>query len=318
MRLSIIVTVYNRETYLERCLLSLLHQSLEASEYEIIVVNDGSTDHSEQIIDDLAQQYAQIHKINKDNSGVADTRNVGLDAAQGFYITYVDSDDYAEEYSYRRILEIAEEHDYDIVLFDAYKEYGDHKEYFTMVEHANEGEITGNTYVLSSPAPWNKLIKRSLFTQGEIRFPSGLYYEDFATIPLLANEASSFYYIHTPIINYYQENDSITRSVGYQPRWKDMIKGAKQLEQLQQSYHNELEFMIYLYLLVRTSIWFLNCDHYEEINEIADYMKQVYPNWKKNPYVKKQPQKEKLIATLFYKKQGKLVKKLVNLKKKVK
>lgn len=314
MLLSIVVTVYNREAYLRRCLMSLLHQDLDPSEYEIIVVNDGSTDHSAQIIDEFVRQYSNIKKIDKSNSGVADTRNVGLRHATGTYLTYVDSDDFAEANAYGSLLQLALNHDYDIVVYDAYKTYDDHREYLEFEPEMKEGELDGHQYVLFSPAPWNKLMKRSLFERGNISFPSGMIYEDYATIPLLANVAQSYYYVKTPVVNYYQENDSITRGKTYQAKWNDMLKASKQLERLDTQYHTELEFNIYLYLLVRTSVNFLACDHYEELHEIASYMKQTYPSWRKNPYVKQRDANERFLAFMFSIHAGKGIKAMQKIK----
>lgn len=299
MQLSFIITVYNREKYLHRCLTSLLNQDIDKNEFEIVIVNDGSTDCSEKIIDSFVEKYPNIHKFNKQNSGVADTRNVGLMNAHGTYITYIDSDDFVEENSYGAILKFAFEHDYDIVLYDAYKTYDDHKDYYEFDNELAEGEISARDFVLFAPAPWNKIMKKELFTKGNILFPSGINYEDYGTLPLLANTAKSFYYIKKPIVNYYQENASITRSKVSRKAWKDMMVATKNLEKLDPKFHPELEFITYLYLLVRTNTSSYQLERFDEIKEVSHYMKKTYPNWRKNPYVQKRPKQERLLAFLF-------------------
>lgn len=318
MILSVIVTVYNREKYIERCLQSLVHQNLSEDDYEIIVINDGSTDASKAMIETMCQSYPQIHLYNKENSGVADTRNVGLSYATGTYLTYLDSDDFVEENAYPEILDIARIGNYDIIVYDAYKTYDESRIVYEFEPLIPEGPITGAEYVLFSPAPWNKIMKRELFALGNISFPSGLCYEDYATIPLLANVATSFYYAKRCVVNYYQGNESITRMGGFQKRLNDMLPASKQLEKLDNTYFPELEFTIYLYLLVRASISYMSYDHYQELDEIADYMKEKYPNWRANPYIKERSLKERCIAYLVYTKKARLIRVIKQMKRRVK
>lgn len=315
IQLSIIVTVYNREKYIERCLRSLLAQGLDKEQYEIVVVNDGSTDRSEEIITELAKEYSEIRLVNKENSGVADTRNVGLESARGTYITYVDSDDFLEPDAYRQLLEIAYGDDYDIVIFDLYKTYEDHSEYNELHSELAQGDITPKEYLQTTPSPCNKLMKRQLFEDGNIRFPSGIFYEDYATIPLLANEAKKIYYLKKPLYHYFQENTSITRTIGFQKKWWDMYTASVNLSKLDAAFYEEEESFIYLYLLVRTGIWYLQTDHFEEINKIVDYVEECFPKWWKNKYVKDRPFKEKLIAYLLFKRKGKYIRIFQNIKK---
>lgn len=314
IELSIIVTAYNREKYIERCLKSLLAQDMGSMDYEIVVVNDGSTDNTEKIIADMAQKNPRIRLINQENSGVADARNKGLECARGTYMTYVDSDDFMEENCYKGALELAIEGNYDIVMFDMYKTFEDHKEYSEVSSKLEEGEITRQDYVLCTPSPCNKLMKRKLFIDGDIHFPSGIYYEDYATIPLLANEAERIYYLKKPLLNYFQENNSITRTFGFQKKWWDMYTASVNLNKLNEEFRDELEYIIYLYFLHRTGVWYLQVDHFEELDKIADYMKEHFPHWRKNKYIKDRPKKERLISFLLFKKKGRYIQVLQKIK----
>ena len=317
-RLSIIVTVYNREKYIRRCLDSLLEQDISEEEYEIVVVDDGSTDLSGTIIDEYSSLYNNICVFHKDNRGVADTRNKGLELAKGNYITYVDSDDFVEKNSYRFFLELAEEKKCDILICDYYKSYEEYKEYVENADFLMEGFISPAQYILMTPSPCNKLMKKELFIRGNIHFPFGIFYEDYATIPLLANEAKIIYYVKKAYLNYFQENESITRNIGYQSKWWDMYTATQNLNKLKPIFRNELEFIVYLYLLVRTSSWYLQVGDLEKAEIIADYFKERFPNWKKNVYIKQRPAKERLIAQLVYLKAGKVIIDLMNLKKRMK
>jgi glycosyltransferase involved in cell wall biosynthesis len=119
-RISIIVPVYNTEKYLKKCLDSLVNQSLK--DIEIIIINDGSTDNSQNIIDEYKNKYPKLIKSYiKENGGLSDARNFGLAKAKGEYIGFVDSDDYVD-YKLFELLnnEIKKEKDIDIIRFQGY------------------------------------------------------------------------------------------------------------------------------------------------------------------------------------------------------
>lgn len=318
IRLSIIVTVYNREKYIRRCIDSLLNQNIPVDEYEILVIDDGSTDRSSVILDEYCKKNVNVRVVHKKNGGVADARNTGIEEARGIYITYIDSDDFVEENCYLEILEFVENNDYDLLISDYYNIVGEDKRYAEIAPFLNEGIITNNEYVLTTPAPWNKLIKRELFEKNNLRFPSGIIYEDYATIPLLANEAKTIYYLKKGYVNYFQDNTSITRTVGFQKKWWDMYIASENLNKMNPKYHNELEYLVYLYLLVRTSSWYLQVGHVEETEKIADYMRKYFPKWKNNYYVKRRAFKERFIAEMIYKKAGNRIIKLMDLKQRIK
>lgn len=105
-KVSVIVPVYNAEKYLEKCIKSILNQTLK--EIEIILINDGSIDSSKEIIEKYAKQDRRIVVVNKENSGPANTRNYGIKIAKGKYIGFVDSDDYIEAEMYEKLIEVAE------------------------------------------------------------------------------------------------------------------------------------------------------------------------------------------------------------------
>jgi glycosyltransferase involved in cell wall biosynthesis len=107
--ISIVVPVYNVESYLEKCIDSILNQSY--SNFELILVNDGSTDNSGKICSDFEKKDSRIKVINKDNGGLSDARNHGIDIASGRYITFIDSDDFVEV-------------DYIFYLYNLLKKYG--------------------------------------------------------------------------------------------------------------------------------------------------------------------------------------------------
>ncbi len=315
MKLSIIITVYNREKYIARCIESVLNQNLD--DYEVIIINDGSTDNSHNIIKQYADKYKdRIKYIKKENGGVSSARNEGIKQANGEYITYIDSDDYAEQNCYKEIYELAKKNNYDIVMYDAKKVFADRTEYMEALEGIYQGKITKKEYILSMPCPWNKLIKKEIIQKADFCFPEKILYEDYAMIPTLVNVANNIFYYKKQVINYYMSEESIMRDNGFKEKYLDIFKASEILkENIDMSiYKEELEFIYWENLLVNFSLLFYKYNKFEYIDRIADIMQKEFPHWKKNKYIKKQSIKKKIYAILFFKKKYIILKKLQKLK----
>lgn len=182
-KVSVIVPVYNTEKYLDKCLNSLVNQTIE--DIEIIVVNDGSTDDSLKIIKKYLKKYPEkIVLINQKNGGISVARNNGIKSATGEYIGFVDSDDFVELSMYESLYNLIKESESDIVVCD-------YKKYYTETETTTDVSAVKNittTNIYENPslindidyAPWNKLYKKSLFKG--IEFPKNKKYEDLSTI----------------------------------------------------------------------------------------------------------------------------------------
>ena len=118
-RLSILVPVYNVEHYLERCVRSIENQDISKNDYEVLLINDGSTDNSLSVANNLAEEFSNVVVYSKANEGLSATRNFGIDHAQGKYIMHVDSDDFLVEDTIGKILEIAEKNQLELCFFNA-------------------------------------------------------------------------------------------------------------------------------------------------------------------------------------------------------
>jgi len=116
--LSIVIPIYNVEKYLDACLNSILKQDYYPNEIEVICVNDGSTDNSASVVDKYSAVYPNVRLINKQNGGVSSARNVGLDAAQGDYIWFIDGDDFIADGSLKCLLGLIKENLSDGITFD--------------------------------------------------------------------------------------------------------------------------------------------------------------------------------------------------------
>ncbi len=201
---SIVVPVYNVEAYLRRCLDSLVDQTYE--DIEIWVVNDGSPDNSQEIIDEYAEKYPKVHSLIKENGGLSDARNFGLQYVDSPYVMFTDSDDYVEKDMVERCMKKIEEDGSDIVVFDYFQDYvalGRTEIIACRIEEgAYELEEEHSLLAYTPNAAWNKLYRTSLFKDNDILYPKGIIYEDLATTFKLLQLADKISYLNVPLYHY--------------------------------------------------------------------------------------------------------------------
>lgn len=297
-KVSIIIPIYNSEKYLNRCLDSLVNQTLE--DIEIITVNDGSTDKSEEIIKSYMDDKRIIF-INKKNGGQASARNLGLTKANGDYIIFIDSDDYTNldmcEKAYK-----AAQNMYDIVCMDYYTVKGDNKKYFKILDDKQSGEISVKEYLFSSAGPCNKMYSKKFLLENGFAFPEGITYEDYAAIPSLGKYNPKVYYLNYANFYYVFHESSTMQSKIYKSSFEDIFKATDFLYNnlINTNLKEELEFLIIHHLLYLGSLNFYKYRKFNQIDRIAEYMRVYFPKWRKNKYMKKFTKKEKLLLYLFY------------------
>ena len=210
---SIIIPVYNVEDYLEKCLSSVVEQSLK--EIEIIIVNDESTDNSLNIIKAYAANDSRIIIINQKNKGLGGARNSGIDIATGEYLFFLDSDDYIRNNTLDYLYHYATENLLDLVVFN----YEKVDEYGKVIHKTNFGndivskddafrKIVGHR---TSPQAWNKLYKRHLFTDTDIRYPQKFLHEDLPVTYKVFWYAERIGYTNECFYSWLTRGDSITQ-----------------------------------------------------------------------------------------------------------
>jgi glycosyltransferase involved in cell wall biosynthesis len=216
-KLSIIVPVYNVEKYLERCIRSIVTQNVPASSYELIAVNDGSTDGSREILSRLQSEYPFIQIINKKNGGSSSARNAGIEQAAGEYIFFIDSDDWIADDALSFLLNWIEDYPVDILWFGACEVYdnGKHVSLATHLPPDNtvmpvEDFLTGNYSVRTSA--WMSLFARRLLDENNIRFKEGFLCEDEDFIVKVFSVARQFVCNSRFIYYYYHRFQSISHS----------------------------------------------------------------------------------------------------------
>lgn len=213
-RLSIIIPVYQVETTLDRCIESILRQSF--TDYEIILVDDGSTDGSGKICDEWKEREPRISVIHQSNRGLSAARNTGLELARGEYIAFVDSDDTLADNTLAEIMQGIERYaDCRIIEFPVFVRYGSRLEYvLTFKErlYNNVKDYWLNQQGYLHAYTCNKVYRRDLFKT--IRFPDGKVFEDVITTARLLQEAGSIATIDKGLYYYMSNPKGITCTAG--------------------------------------------------------------------------------------------------------
>lgn len=290
-KVSVIVPVYNTENFLERCLNSLVNQTL--NDMEIIVVNDGSTDASQEIIDRFANDFPNIIRAyRKKNGGLSSARNYGLDKATGEYIGFIDSDDYVELDMFEKMYNKTCSRNFDVVVCDVRYVYKEKN--FIASSRINNDLISKdqvkNHMVDIYPAAWNKIYKCNLFN---VRFKKGIWYEDVEFLYRLFPYVNSIGVVKEPLINYVQRDGAIThtfdeRVYDYISNWNGIVQFYKS-NNIFDEYYSEIEYSYvrYLYMtFVKTATNFSKKEFNKACLKAKQNVLNTFPNYKKNKYLK--------------------------------
>lgn len=289
-KVSVIVPVYNVEKYLERCLDSLVNQTLD--DIEIIIVNDGTKDNSEKIIKEFLDKYPQkIIYLKKENGGLSDARNYGIPYAKGEYIAFLDSDDYIEKEMYKEMYELAKKENSDMVECDFIWEYPDKiKEDIGQIYNGKK-EMLEKVRVVA----WNKLIKRSILEKTKIQFPKGLRYEDveftYKLIPYLDKVA----FLKKPYIHYTQRDNSIINVQNERTKEifivLDNVLDYYKANNFYDEYKEEIEYVYARFLLCSSLLRMVKIKDKNIRKKLLETtwknLNTKFPNWKNNEILNK-------------------------------
>lgn len=217
---SIIVPVYNAENFLVRCVGSVLNQ--EYTNFELILVDDGSKDNSGAICDSLAERDDRVCVIHKENTGVSDSRNRAIEQAKGKYLQFLDSDDWLTPEATKLFVRSAESSGCDMVIADFYRVSGDNLSHKGDIE--KEGLLTRQEFaalMMENPADfyygvlWNKLFKRELIEKLHLRMdPEISWCEDFIFNLEYIRHCKSIYALQAPVYYYVKTKGSLVNSQG--------------------------------------------------------------------------------------------------------
>lgn len=300
MKLSIIVPVYNMasEGKLAYCLNSLVNQTI--NDYEIIAVDDASTDNSFEILKDFEQRFPDrfhaIHsEVNKHQGGA---KNIGLRLAKGDWIGFIDSDDWITPDMYEKLIRKAEETGADLAGCD-YSLTSEHSMKVGQVVPNNKKEQSGlltkekrQSLILDGGSLVVKIFRRSMILENELWFPEDIFYEDNALGNSYLILARQFAYIEEPLYYYYQHDASTVHTISPK-RCEDrmtagrlMLKEAKR-HNFYEEFKPELEYSFTLLFYINTLFTYMagvDKIRYSFVKAMGKEMKQTFPDFESNPY----------------------------------
>ncbi len=306
--LSIVIPVYNIETWLPACLDSCIDLTRKDS-YEIIAVNDGSTDGSARILEEYAGRFPDLIRVlSTPNGGLGHARNAGLSLARGEHLVFLDSDDTLSPGAVGEMLDSLDG-SFQIGFFDftAVNEQGrelsrtagcPEREGLFSLEDCPE-------LIFSPPNAVNKLWKRSLFLDSGVRFPDRLWFEDLATVPKLYLHAEKMRRLPRPWYRYLRREGSITLS-SHAERNLEMIDALdstlsyyRELGAFER-YEKELCYLAVFHELLTSQTRVNLIDPRSPVQDalLEDFLRR-FPDYEKNPYVRSMPAKHKLLVGLI-------------------
>lgn len=341
MKLSVIVPVYNMASgdKLTWCLDSLVNQTI--SDYEIIAVDDCSTDDSLKILRGYEQKYPDKFKViaspvNKKQGGA---KNLGLQAAKGEWIGFIDSDDWITPDFYEKLIRRAEETGADMVGCDYHLTH-EHSMEIGQIVHNNQMSQTGiltkekyRSLILDSGSLVVKIYKRHIILDFPNRFPENIFYEDNAISNSWMLRARHFEYLEEPLYYYYQHDASTVHTIT-KKRCEDrmeaarvMVREAKEFGYLEE-YYPEIESSFTTLFYVNTLFSYMAGVKHKEygfVKALGKEMKETFPGFMENPYYQQRVHEEerKLIrmhmkSTLYFMMYYKVLWGYRNLRKKLK
>lgn len=219
MKFSIIIPVYNVEKYIEKCLESIYNQTY--SKYEVIIINDGSPDNSEQLIKKYIKNKNNFKCYKKENGGLSDARNYGLQYVTGDYIIFVDSDDFLEKDLLKNINQKLKQKKYDIVRYGLKVVDEEGNEIKDVISISDENQtkekaikdILQNEFV--EPA-WLYAYNTKMWKKHSFLYPKGKIHEDYGLTPIILDKVKSIGFISYNGYNYVQRENSIMNQVNYE------------------------------------------------------------------------------------------------------
>lgn len=284
-KVSVIVPVYNGESYISMCLEALTKQTL--SDLEIIVVNDGSTDNTLSILNEYVASYPNLFKVYSiENSGQGIARNIGVSYATGEYLAFADSDDYMDPQMYERLYDFAKKGSHDLVVCPYYRVAPDHS-----ILNAEMSEL--KTMIDINTSPWNKLFHLQTWKNHNIKFAEGLWYEDVLAIYSYMFMAKSIGFYEAPMYYYvFRENSSINL---YSPKVNDIFKVFNQLydylteNNVFERYQDEIEAVFLMHIILghlsrcasEKNLYKRHC----YIKETKQYIIDKFPKYSHNRYM---------------------------------
>lgn len=309
MTLSIVIPVYNTSQYLHNCVESVL--ACDCTDCEIILVDDGSTDG---ICPNLCDRIAAAHPhlirvIHQENQGLGGARNTGLEAAQGEYLFFPDSDDRVTSDALSRIKAAIHSSGAEVIAFNFYSDDGAGHHHPMKASHFFRPEpfsVRENPeFLLSLPTAVCRAWKRELFLRTGIRYPSRVWYEDLRTSLKLMALAESVCTLDEPLYLYLQRpgsimrSDQVTRNREILDAFDDLLPWFRE-QRLWETYEDVLCRLCIDHVYIAASIRVLRCDiRHPLLEEFHQYLQTHFPGYRDNPYLAQLPTLKRLAFRLL-------------------
>lgn len=276
MKLSIIVPIYNADKYLAECLDSILNQTF--TDYELILVNDGSTDNSINICRNYQMKDSRIIVVDKENGGVSSARNLGLTKAQGEYIGFVDSDDYIDESMYSKLYNAATQNQADIVICkrvipNKQQNYGHGYPKNTVFTFENNDKDWKELYYNGDIETFvtNKIFKKDFILNNNIKFEKYGLFEDRLFLADLYLKNPRLYYIDAPLYFYRAVKGSAVRRY-----CSERYEIVKKIYEKDRCLNSKFDNNIYILNINQTLInSILSCIYQEKTNQYAIFISKI-------------------------------------------
>lgn len=307
-KISIVIPVYNVEKYIKACLDSIYSQI--TPQCQVILVDDGSTDNSGKICDEYAAKYDDTTVIHQENAGQGSARNNGVAVADGEYLFFIDSDDFIEPGAIATALTDIEHFGTDMIIYPmkVVSETG------ALISVDRDPFEVGKIYspadekglICVFPAPWNKLIKTSVFKDNCVAFPSKVWYEDLRTTPKLVSMSKSVVFSDTPLYNYLRRegstmnNSKVERNIEIIAALDDIISWFKANGKYD-LYREEIDFLVIDHVLLTASVRVIRSSgtKHHLIGKFRDYAFKNCDNLKNNKYIAAMPKNRRTVLKLL-------------------
>lgn len=294
-KISVIVPIYNIEQYLEKCLYSILDQTFES--YEVILVEDGSTDNSKEI----AERFVELHSdkfklVCQENRGLSGARNTGMLYATGEYVCFIDSDDTVAPTYLEVLYQQAKYTGAELVVcaFHSVDENGN------SIKTYREDLVSGQVYNLHDEkkvfliqnAAWNKLYKREVIVDNNLQFTEGAWYEDLRFTKKYLLLAQRIVYCDQVLYNYLQRAGSIMSNMGSK-RNAEILDALEEVaffykeNGVYEEFKSEIELIAIEHVYISALVRLIRAGEKKQIQVIRKEFEKKYPNYKKNKYLKK-------------------------------
>lgn len=284
--ITVVIPIYNVEKYLEKCIKSVLNQTYK--NIEVLLINDGSPDNSDKIMERFSEKDDRIKCFYKKNGGLSDARNYALKRANGKYICFIDSDDFIDKTYVEKLYNSIIKEKSEIAWCNFRKiKNNDKKEKIIITEE--------DLWSFEMASACNKLFLTSLFKKNKIEFPKGIWYEDLATIPRIIFISKKVSWVNEDLYNYNYNSSSITKT--YSNRCLEMKKVleilydfAKERNLLEEK--NTYEIIEYIFCfsgLIDTAFRICSAKdgNIKDYKKMVEWIEKLFPNIYSNEIAEK-------------------------------